>query len=139
MDLPMPLYSWKKEYELDVKILDDRHRKFIEIVNLVVAAINDGKIDESLPHVFFKLMDYVENYFLLEEMVFKEYQFCDFEKHQEEHNSFVKRIAGFQDLYSQGNPSVAYELLGYLTWWIQDRVLRYDHNAIAFLKNNGMD
>ncbi|MFA8435966.1 MAG: bacteriohemerythrin [Marinifilaceae bacterium] len=138
MERPIKPYLWKKEYELDVKILDERHRKFLEIVNQVVDAINDEREKEELPSIFFKLMDYVENYFLTEEIYFKEYQFCDFEKHQEGHNSFVKRIAQFQDDHSQGKEAVAYELLGFLTWWIQDRILKYDADAIKFLKENGI-
>lgn len=139
MERPIQPYLWKKEYELDVRILDDRHKKFLEIVNLVVDAINNEKESEELPKIFFKLMDYVENYFLTEEIYFKEYQYCDFEKHQEGHNNFVKRIAQFQDDFSQGQEAVAYEMLGFLTWWIQDRILKYDEEAIAFLKKNKVD
>jgi len=139
MERPIQPYLWKKEYELEVKILDERHRKFLTIVNQLVEAINQEKEGEELPQIFFKLMDYVENYFLLEEIYFKEYQYCDFEKHQEGHNNFVKRIAQFQDDFRQGTEAVGYELLGFLSWWIKDRILKYDARAIQYLKENGLD
>ena len=136
MERPIQTYQWKEEYELNVKILDDRHKKFLEIVNQLVSTINQEKENEELPQMFFKLMDYAENYFLQEEMVFKEYKFHDFEKHQEDHNSFIQRIAQFQDEFTKGNESVGYEMLGFLTWWIKDRIVRYDSEAIDFLKKN---
>jgi len=139
MERPIQPYLWKKEYELDVKILDERHRKFLTIVNQLVDSINQEKEREELPQIFFKLMDYVENYFLLEEIYFKEYQYCDFEKHQEGHNNFVKRIVQFQNDFRQGEAAVGYELLGFLSWWIQDRILKYDASAIQYLKENGLD
>lgn len=136
MERPIEIYQWKQEYQLDVEFLDERHQKFLDLVNLLVHAINEEKEADELPQLFFKLMNFVENYFLQEEMLFKEYQYHDLEKHQEEHNQFVQKIALFQDEFSKGNESVGYEMLGFLSWWIKDRIMRYDSNALEFLKKH---
>jgi hemerythrin-like metal-binding protein len=136
MERPIEIYQWKQEYQLDVEFLDERHQKFLDLVNLLVQAINEEKEADELPQLFFKLMNFVENYFLQEEMLFKEYQYHDLEKHQEEHNQFVQKIAFFQDEFSKGNESVGYEMLGFLSWWIKDRIMRYDSNALEFLKKH---
>lgn len=134
MERSIEPYSWKKAYELNVKILDDRHKKFLELVNQLVEIINNDEVEQDLPPYFFTLMDYVENYFLQEEIVFKEYQYCNLARHLEGHSAFVQRIAQFQDDFSHGKESIPYELLGFLTWWMKDRVLKYDQEAIKFLK-----
>jgi len=129
-------HIWKDEYELKVQILDDQHKKFITIINLLVDTINKKNVKNNMPQIFFKLMNHVENYFLQEEILLKKYPECDFENLQKDHLYFINRIAKFQNDFNEKGPNIASKLLEFLNYWLSDRIKTYNKNNIVYLQEN---
>lgn len=130
-------YDWKKEYSVGIESIDEQHKKFVEIMNLLIDVINDNACNDRVADVFFSLAYYAEHYFINEEIMFKDYKYPNLSHHKELHNDFILRIIQFQKEFEQDKDNVCRELLGYLENWFKEHILDYDIKASSFLKEHG--
>ena len=129
----MELREWKEEYNLNLPKLDDHHKKFLDVINLLVRVTSERTCEEEISLVFFRLIYYVENYFVDEEICFKEYEYSNFKQHKEEHNKFIKQIIKFQEEYKNHDRTVCKRMLKFLSNWFDDHILGYDKDAANYL------
>lgn len=130
-------YDWKEEYSVGIESIDEQHKKFVEILNLLIDVINDNDCSLRIADVFFSLAYYAEHYFINEEIMFKDYKYPNLSHHKDLHNTFILRIIKFQKEFEQDKDNVCRELLSFLQDWFRDHILDYDHKASEFLKKQG--
>ena len=131
-------HMWKEEYSVNITEIDDQHKKFIEILNILIDIINEGQNSNRVADLFFSLAYYAEHYFINEEIFFAEYKYPKLIQHKEHHDKFIKRIIRFQKEFEQEREYVCEQLFAYLESWFYDHILQYDKDAAVFLKDNGM-
>ena len=129
----MELREWKEEYNLNVEKIDDHHKKFLDVINLLIKVTNDRSCEEEISLVFFRLIYYVENYFVDEEILLKTYEYINFKQHKEEHNNFIAKIVKFQEEYKNRDRTVCQRMLKYLSEWFDEHILGYDKDASEYL------
>ena len=129
-------WEWKEEYELNIEKIDEHHKRFLEIINLLINVTENRSCEEEISLVFFRLIYYVENYFIDEEIYLKEYNCVNLKEHKEEHNRFVKEIVRFQQEYQQHDKTVCKRLLKYLQTWFNEHILGYDKVAAELILKN---
>ena len=132
-------WEWKEEYELKIDKLDEHHKRYIEIINLLINVIENRSCEEEISLVFFRLIYYIENYFIDEELLLKEYNCDNLKEHKEEHNKFIKEIVKFQEGYQQEDKSVCKSLLKYLQSWFKEHILEYDREAAELILKNDIE
>lgn len=87
----MDLLEWKDEYTVNLEKIYGHHKKFLDIINMLIKIKNDRSCEEEISLVFFRLIYYVENFFADEEFYMKKKKFPQFKPHREEHgSSFAK-------------------------------------------------
>jgi len=131
-------YQWKEEYNVDISIIDEQHKKFLEIINQLKTIINQDGCKDSVSDIFYQLAYLIDNYFIQEEIYFKDCQYPNFDKHKSDHNSFINRIIKFQKDVENNKPDLCLEIYHYLEEWFDDHILKFDKEAVAFLKENGV-
>ena len=129
----MVLWEWKDEYELKIDKLDDHHKKFLDVINLLIKITENRSCEEEISLIFFRLVYYVENYFVDEEIYLKEYNSVNLKQHKEEHNKFIKEIVKFQREYQSNDKTVCSRLLIFLQNWFNDHILGYDREAVKLI------
>lgn len=110
---------------------DAQHRVLFEILDLV-------KSSEEGSKVLFRLRDYTENHFSLEERYMEELDYPGLEAHTQAHNSFRSEI---NQLLEQGvEPDAAFRdlIATFLTEWLKRHVFGIDKELEAFILQHGV-
>lgn len=131
--------QWKDEYNVDIKFLDEQHKKFLDILNQLKTVISGKSCQEDTADVFFALANFAEHHFIQEEIYLKDYQYPGLSQHKESHNQFIQRLVKFQEDYNANKPNVCEEMHDYLLDWFENHILQYDLDAVNFLKSRGAE
>lgn len=110
----------------DIIWQDAQHQVLFEILDLIKDAGSDSQ-------VLFKLKDYTENHFALEELYMTELEFPGRDAHIESHNRFREEI---DELLGQGEQldDQFREIIGtYLTEWLTRHVFGIDKELEDFI------
>ena len=65
----MPLFLWKKSYEIGIDEIDNQHRKLVGIINELSDAMMVQKGYKAVPHILEQLTDYIQFHFTTEEEI----------------------------------------------------------------------
>ena len=60
-------YKWKEEYTVKITVIDEQHKKFLEIINELKIIINSNSCEKEVSGVFFQLAYLIDHYFIKEE------------------------------------------------------------------------
>jgi hemerythrin len=127
---------WTSEFESNHPMYDDHHRKFFEIINLLVKVIHNRSCEEEISLVFFRLIYYVEKNFVEEEMLLRESKYPEFRKQREEHAGFISQVVAFQQAYKEGDKRICQKLLVFLQDWFENHIMDSDMKAARYLLEN---
>ncbi len=125
----MDLREWKDEYHLNIDRIDEHRKKFLDIINMLIKVSNERSCEEEISLVFFRLIYFVENYFIEEESILKEHNYQKFKQHKEAHNIFIRDIIKLQDDYQNNDKKICVRLLDYLQNWFDKHILVVDKEA----------
>lgn len=131
-------FDWKEEYNTGVKFLDEQHKYFLNIIRELKAFLEEGACQASASKIFFSLAHYAEHYMIQEEINFKDYQFPSLKEHKELHAAFVKRVIQFKTDYQRDINHTCQTMLDYLIDWFRNHILKYDAEAIEYLRGKGL-
>ncbi|HDR89027.1 MAG TPA: bacteriohemerythrin [Bacteroidetes bacterium] len=131
--------EWKDQYKVDVEIIDENHRKFVEIIQRLDRVLNNKACKEDPSDIFYALVHYVEHYLLQEEIYFKNYQYPNFSRHKESHQYFIDQIIRFREEFEKGSETICLEMREFLIEWFREHILSYDKEAVYFLVQKGLN
>ena len=131
-------YRWKEEYTVNIGIIDEQHKKFLEIINELKVIINENTCKNNVSDIFFQLAYLIDHYFIKEEIYFKDLKYPNFDLHKSEHNQFIERIIQFQKDVQNDKPNLCLEIYQYLENWFDEHILKYDKEAVEYLKSKGV-
>ena len=89
------LIVWDKYYSVGIEIIDNQHKKLIDMINDLYASFITGEAQEKAPGIVDQMLNYTDYHFKTEEKFFDEHNYPETDKHKEIHQSFVdKAIEG---------------------------------------------
>lgn len=135
---PAPL-SWKEEYAVNIAVIDEQHKKFLDIINDLHKVMQDKNGAEKLPKIFFQIAYLIDHYFIKEEIYFKDLKYPNFEQHKIAHNLFIDRIIQFQKEMETNKSGLCEDIYNYLLQWFNEHILKYDKEAVEYLKRSGLN
>jgi hemerythrin len=131
-------YSWKDEYNTGVKFIDDQHKYFLNIIRDLDSNLQTGVTKESAAKIFFSLVHYAEHFLIQEEIYFKDSQLPSTQEHKDLHAAFIKRVIQFKTDYGRDIDHTCQTMKAYLDDWFNNHILKYDKEAIDYLKGKGL-
>lgn len=134
----MALVDWNENYSVDIKEIDDQHKKLTGLVNELHDAMMVGKGKEALGKVLNELVDYTHHHFATEEKYFDLYDYPKSETHKEEHKKMLENAAAIKLKSDKGEKVVTIEVMNFLRDWLHDHLLGSDKEYAPFLKSKGM-
>ena len=132
-------YQWKEEYSVKISVIDDQHKKFLDIINELKVIINRNECKEKVSQIFFQLAYLIDHYFIKEEIYFKDLKYPHFDQHKAQHNTFIERTIQFQKDVENNKPDLCLEIYQFLENWFDEHILKYDKDAVEFLRAGGLN
>lgn len=131
----MPLFLWKKSYEIGVNEIDMQHRRLVAMINELSDAMMLQKGYRAVPDTLEKLGDYIQFHFSTEEEIMRNTTYPDFEEHCQEHLEMTNKVLEFKEMSSQHHGSNAAEILDFLCDWLKEHIAVRDKGLKAYIKD----
>jgi len=128
---------WDSSNSIGIELFDKHHKNFTDIINMLIDVINKKDCKNKKAEVFHKLVFYAENYFIDEEMYFKQYNYSKTLQHKDSHSQLIEKISEFQKNIQDDSVNCM-DMLNYIELWFNEHMLKYDKDAIDFLSNLGV-
>ncbi|ADL53145.1 bacteriohemerythrin [Clostridium cellulovorans] len=132
-------FEWKDRYNLDIEEIDKQHKKLMEIGSKAyeIAIINDGydRYDQIMT-ILDELQEYTKYHFHYEEELLKKHNYEHTHVQEEEHLSYVVKIAELssrEDIDDNQRKTIL-EIIDFLSQWISNHIMLSDRKYAEFLK-----
>jgi hemerythrin len=130
----MPIIGWNSTFSVGIQKIDEQHKKFFSLINMVYDAIQQGKSEEVVGPVLKELQQYVIFHFKSEESWMEMYNYPDINKHILEHEGAIQKVNKLVLEYKLSQQTVDIELLKFLSDWIQNHILQVDRKYIPYFQ-----
>eukprot|EP01027_Heterolobosea_sp_BB2_P007656 GEZU01011377.1.p1 GENE.GEZU01011377.1~~GEZU01011377.1.p1 ORF type:complete len:253 (+),score=54.13 GEZU01011377.1:51-809(+) len=121
-----PNIVWQSRFEVGVPLIDNQHKKLVQLLNNLNMAVNDYENNVAncsgdfvmLGSVLDDLLDYTSFHFKEEEQLMEKYGYPNTESHKEVHNRLVAKVMQVRYLFKQGQEDISHDVLEFLKEWL---------------------
>lgn len=133
------LFTWDEKYNVNVKVIDDQHKKLVDYINELDEAIRVGEGKEVLEDLLKDLIDYTHTHFATEERLMIDYGYPRYKRHKKEHDDLTKHVLNIQNKFLE-NDSIAVTLhaMKFLSEWLDNHLLGTDKLYVKFFESKGL-
>jgi hemerythrin-like metal-binding protein len=131
----MSFIEWNDKLSVGVQVLDDDHKRMIDMINELYDGFKAGTSKEILDGILAQMEHYTEYHFRHEEELFDQTDYPDAEIHKREHNELNVWSRKTEEAFRNGTlkaPSL--EIMNYLKDWLFDHILKSDMNYAPYMK-----
>ncbi|MCP4254771.1 MAG: hemerythrin family protein [Candidatus Scalindua sp.] len=132
------MIEWDKEHSLGLSIIDEEHKKVIEIINRIIVAKQRDNYPEEIEAMLHEMIDYAWSHFKTEESYMLEFNYSEYQYHKEEHYDFVHRMNSYCSRVVNGNYQFSNEILEFLKQWLVRHIEGTDKRYIECFVKNGL-
>ena len=134
----MALFVWNDSYSVSVKIIDEQHKKLIDLINDLHDAMLEGKAKERAGAIIDELIKYTVIHFSTEEKYFDEFNYPETAEHKKIHKEFVDKVSNFKRDFENGKIMLSMEIMKFLMDWLSSHIKGTDKKYTSFLNKNGI-
>jgi len=134
----MKLIEWKDNYSVNIKLIDEQHKKLIEIINLLYNSMKQGEANRALGEILNDLISYATAHFSTEEKLLDDFDYPEVEFHKEEHQNFIQKITDFKEAFDSGKMGISVDLLEFLKSWLSKHIIKSDKKFGPYLNAKGI-
>jgi hemerythrin len=136
----MPFIVWTSEMSVDVKMLDNDHKRLAILINDLHDGLMTGRDGKALESVFEELVASTRIHFAHEEQLLDEAGYSGAAAHKREHGNKIVQILQLQARFHSAKESAGYlEILDQLKEWLFTHMEHSDKEFVAHLKATGVD
>jgi hemerythrin-like metal-binding protein len=136
----MDLVEWSNDYSVSVTLIDNQHKKLVNLTNSLYTICREKNSDER--HAAFlqcvqDAVDYTGYHFGTEETVMKKLDYPFYEKHHKEHQDFVAKVLALTGELKKATYVNPVGFVHFLKFWILNHIAKTDKdmgNYIAQLR-----
>ena len=131
---------WDEELNTGIPWIDNQHRKFLEIMNILLNSIIHEDDYHELEKSLKFLQNYVKAHFGTEEGLMQQHGFPGYMLQKKQHYYFNNRIEEFiGNLYIEGiSRELAMKVAAELWKWFKGHIVKKDREFGEYLKNRGL-
>lgn len=135
----MALINWNDTLSVNIKGLDNQHKRLVDIINELHDAMKNGQSKTVLSKILYDLSDYTKTHFKSEEELFEKYHYQDKIKHKKEHDAFVDKVGAFINDFNNGKVGLSIEVMNFLNTWLINHIKGSDKAYSSFLNSHGIN
>ena len=91
----MAILTWNDSYSVNVKEIDQQHKKLFDMLNSLLEAMKEGKGKEIVGTIIKDMQSYTVIHFGTEERYMQKFEYPDYPKHKSEHEKFISKLSSF--------------------------------------------
>ncbi len=130
--------EWNKERSMGLSIIDEEHKKIVEIIDEIIAAKQCDNFSEKIKAILRKMIDSAWSQFMTEESYMIEFNYPEYQSHKEEHYDFVNRMNSYFDRVASGSYQLANEVLEYVKQWLVRHIEGTDRKYVECFARHGL-
>ncbi|MFP5213430.1 MAG: bacteriohemerythrin [Acidobacteriota bacterium] len=134
----MALLNWSEDYSVNVREIDDQHKKLIGYLNELNDAMRAGNGKEVLGGILKNLVAYTSSHFAAEERLMKSNGYPDYEAHKDKHEKMTRKVLDIQKAYIDGKIALTLEVMTFLHDWVDKHIKGTDKKYAPFLNAKGV-
>jgi len=134
----MAMLVWSEKYSVNIREIDDQHRRLIGMVGQLHEAMRQGKGKEALGTVLRDLIQYVKTHFATEERLMRANGYPDHDAHKVKHDGLTRKVAEIYKQYPDGKVAMTLEVMDFLENWVDSHILGTDKQYAPFLSGKGI-
>jgi len=129
---------WTSEFNVNIKIIDEQHKKLVETINMLYDAVMKGQGKSALAEVFRNLTEYTSIHFTTEEDFMIKYSYPGYEEQKKEHERCISKMLDFKHRFDKGDVTVAVDITAFLSDWLNMHLLDMDQKYKDFFNERGL-
>jgi len=134
----MAYMSWKNDYSVGVKEIDQQHKKLIDLINALHEAMSKGQARSALGKILGELIAYCSTHFANEERLFAAHGYPDAADHKDKHQKMAAKVQALQQQFDQGKATITMDVMDFLQQWLDKHILGTDKKYGPFLNSKGV-
>lgn len=134
----MSFFTWKDEYSVRIREIDDQHKKLVAMINELHQALATGKGRDVLGNILQQLIDYTRYHFSSEERLMEKYDYPGYVEHKEIHARLTDKVLELQKEFESSDVKRSIEVARFLQDWLNKHILQTDKAFGPFLTKKGV-
>jgi hemerythrin len=130
----IPGQSWNDSFLLNIDVIDNQHKKFFELFDLILA-LNKSKDAVELSSVINELQDYAQYHFETEETLMQNADSENFELHIIQHQFFINKINEFTIAQNYNNPVLTTQIVVFMRKWLLMHITETDKKYVESVQS----
>jgi hemerythrin len=130
--------TWNDQYSVQVRELDEQHKKLIAMVQTLHRAMREGRGKQELNKIFADLVAYTASHFSSEERLMKMHGYPDYQAHHEIHAKMTNKALSLQQEFQAGKAGITLDTMKFLEDWVAKHILVTDKKYGPFLNEKGV-
>lgn len=114
----MPLFVWKENLSVNVKSMDEQHKKLIDMMNDFYDNIAHRPNNENISILLNSLSQYIGVHFTLEEKYMEQSEYTDYKEHKKQHDAFRAKVEEVEQKLNDGKLVLSLEVTTFLKDWL---------------------
>ncbi|MET0091691.1 MAG: bacteriohemerythrin [Candidatus Thiodiazotropha sp.] len=127
--------TWKPEYSVGIKSIDDQHIKLLNLINNVRAAVLCDTGPDFERGALEDLVAYTQGHLKYEEELMREHAYFDAEAHKGQHDRMVSQVDLYVKRYDEKGSEILPEVADYLQRWLVQHIQGTDRKLCDFLRS----
>ena len=132
------LMPWSSNLSVNIKQIDDQHKKLVGMVNELHKAMKLKKSNSVMGAILDRLVDYTASHFATEEKLFAQFGYPEEKAHVELHRKLVVQVVDIQKKFKAGDAMLSMELMTFLKEWLVKHIQGTDKKYSSFLRERGV-
>ncbi len=124
---------WDNTLSVEVKEIDDDHRKLVELFNMLNHSVTEGDTPDYIDAVLEELISCTIWHFRHEERLMLKYDYQGMAEHKADHQQLIESARALQHKFLEQGKSVSSEEIEFLEHWLTGHILGVDMELGSFL------
>ena len=129
----MAYFQWGDDLAVGNELIDQDHRKLINLVNDLHTATRQGQGRAVVGKILVELLEYTADHFRREESHMERIRYAAVEAHKQEHTEILKKVLALEGQYAGGQVTVAAKVSALLREWLSIHIMQSDKAFANFL------